>query len=99
MCIRDRYNYAAKHNPMVFFTDTSGGCDTTTSNPMRERYAPLQQLTLDLQNGDVADYNWITPNQFNDMRTGLSNGYGGAPAAPNKGDLADIAQGDNFLAR
>ena len=44
-----QYNYAAKHNPMVFFTDTDGGCDTTTSNPMRTHYAPLQQLALDLQ--------------------------------------------------
>jgi hypothetical protein len=94
-----QYNYAAKHNPMVFFADTNGGCNPTTSNPLRTQYAPLQQLALDLQNDEVADYNWITPNQFNDQHTGLSNGYGGAPALPNKGDLADIAQGDNFLAR
>ena len=33
------------------------------------------------------------------MHSGLSNGYGGAVGAPNKGDRADIAQGDNFLAR
>jgi phosphatidylinositol-3-phosphatase len=94
-----QYNYAAKHNPMVFFTDTNGGCNTTTSNPLRTQYAPLQQLALDLQSGDVADYTWITPNQHNDMHTGLSNGYGGAPGSPNKGDRADIAQGDNFVAR
>ena len=94
-----QYNYAAKHNPMVFFTDTSGGCNTSTSNPLRTHYAPLQQLALDLQNDRVADYTWITPNQHNDMHTGLTNGYGGAPLTPNKGDRADIAQGDNFLAR
>jgi len=94
-----QYNYAAKHNPMVFFTDTNGGCDTSASNPSRTHYAPLQQLALDLQRDDVADYSWITPNQFNDQHTGLSNGYGGAPGSPNKGDRADIAQGDNFLAR
>jgi phosphatidylinositol-3-phosphatase len=94
-----QYNYAAKHNPMVFFSDTSGGCNTTTSNRLRTRYAPLQQLTLDLQNDEVADYTWITPNQYNDMHSGLSNGYGGPVGSPNKGDLADIAQGDNFLAR
>ena len=94
-----QYNYAAKHNPMVFFADTAGGCNTTTSNPQRSHYAPLQQLALDLQNDDVADYTWITPNQFNDMHTGLSNGYGGPSGTPNKGDRADIAQGDNFLAR
>jgi hypothetical protein len=84
---------------MVFFTDTNGGCDATNTNPLRTHYAPLQQLALDLQNGDVADYNWITPNQFNDMHTTLTNGYGGAPGAPIKGDGGRIAQGDNFLAR
>jgi hypothetical protein len=95
----NQYNYAAKHNPMVFFTDTSGGCDTSVSNPMRVQYAPLQQLTLDLQNNAVADYNWITPNQFNDMHTTLANGYGGPSGAAAKDDRGRIAQADNFLAR
>jgi hypothetical protein len=89
-----QYNYAAKHNPMVFFTDTAGGCNTTASNPLRTQYAPLQQLALDLQNDDVADYSWITPNQFNDMHTTLSTNYGSLT-----GDAARIAQGDDFLAR
>jgi hypothetical protein len=95
----NQYNYAAKHNPMVFFTDTSGGCNTSIANPMRAQYAPLQQLTLDLQNNDVADYNWITPNQFNDMHTTVANGYGGPSGAAAKDDRGRIAQGDNFLAR
>ena len=29
-----QYNYAAKHNPMVFFTDTNGGNDATPKNPL-----------------------------------------------------------------
>jgi len=95
----NQYNYAAKHNPMVFFTDTSGGCDTTASNSQRLNYAPLQQFALDLQHDDLADYTWITPNQFNDQHTTLTNGYGGAAGTPLKGDPARIAQGDNFLAR
>jgi len=95
----NQYNYAAKHNPMVFFTDTSGGCNITTSNPMRLQYAPLQQLALDLQNDDLADYNWITPDQFNDQHSALKNGYGGPSGAPATGDLAAIGEGDNALAR
>ena len=79
---------------MVFFSDTSGGCDTTPSNTMRLQYAPLQQLALDLQTDAVADYNWITPNQFNDMHTTLATNYGVFT-----GDAARIAQGDNFVAR
>ena len=95
----NQFNYAAKHNPMVFFSDTAGGCDTSTSNPMRFHYAPLQQLAFDLRTDDVADYNWITPDQYNDQHSALTNGYGGPAKTPNTGDPAEIAQGDNFLAR
>jgi phosphatidylinositol-3-phosphatase len=88
-----QFNYAAKHNPQVFFTDSNGGNDTSTNNPLRLQYAPLQQLFDDLANNQVADYNWITPNQFNDMHTALTGGFQGLT-----GDAANIRQGDNFLA-
>ena len=91
----NQFNYAAKHNPMVYFTDTNGRCDTSTMNAMRLHYAPLQQLALDLANNRVADYNWITPDQYNDQHTSLSKGYGQYASS----DSAQIAQGDNFLAR
>jgi len=87
-----QFNYAAKHNPQVFFTDSNGGDDTTPFNPLSHNYAPLQQLFVDLANNSVADYNWITPNQFNDMHTALSGGFLGLT-----GDAANIRQGDNFL--
>jgi phosphatidylinositol-3-phosphatase len=89
-----QFNYAAKHNPMVFFTDTNGGNDASTSNPLAKQYAPLQQLFTDLQNNTVADYNWITPNQYNDMHTALTGGYKGLT-----GDAANLKQGDDFLAQ
>jgi hypothetical protein len=94
-----QFNYAAKHNPMLYFTDTNGGCNPTPSNPLRLRYAPLQQLALDLASDAVADYNWITPNQFNDQHTTLATGYGQYPNSGSTADSARIAQGDNFLAR
>ena len=87
-----QYNYAAKHNPMVFFTDSNGGDDATTANPLSHHYAPLQQLFVDLASNSVADYNWITPDQYNDMHTGLTGGFLGLT-----GDAANIRQGDNFL--
>ena len=90
----NQYNYAAKHNPELFFTDTNGGNDPSTSNPLAKQYAPLQQLFVDLNNNTVADYNWITPNQYNDMHTALSGGYKGLT-----GDAANIKQGDDFLAQ
>jgi hypothetical protein len=87
-----QYNYAPKHNPMVFFTDTNGGNNTTTS--LSSQYAPLQQLAVDLANNSVANYNWITPDQYNDQHTSLKNGFAGVT-----GDAANIKQGDNALAR
>ena len=90
----NQFNYAAKHNPMVLFTDTNGGDDTTTANPLACKYAPLHQLFADLANDDVADYNWISPNQYNDMHTSLTGGYKGLT-----GDAANIRQGDDFLAQ
>ena len=90
----NQFNYAAKHNPQVFFTDTNGGNDATPANPLSTRYAPLQQLFVDLTNDTVAEYNWITPNQFNDMHTTLAGGYKGL-----SGDPAKIRQGDDFLSQ
>jgi len=87
-----QFNYAAKHNPQIFFRDTNGGCPATLSGRL---YPPLQQFVLDLENNDVADYNWITPNQFNDQHSRLSSGYGAFGST----DQGAIAQGDNFLAR
>jgi len=87
-----QYNYAAKHNPMAFFTDTNGGNDATPTNPLSTHYSPLQQLRADLANGTVADYNWITPDQYNDMHSALGGDYKGLT-----GDAANVRQGDDFL--
>jgi hypothetical protein len=87
-----QYNYAAKHNPQIFFADTNGGCPAAPSM----NYPPLQQLALDLQSGRLADYIWITPDQYNDQHTPLKAGYGMFVPATDQGG---IAQGDNFLAR
>ncbi len=89
---KNQYNYAAKHNPMVLFKDTNGGNDPSNHNLLSQNYVPLQQLAIDLASNTVADYNWITPNQYNDMHTGLSGGYAGLT-----GDAAQIKQGDDFL--
>jgi hypothetical protein len=84
-----QFDYAVKHNPQAFFTATNG--PSNASN-----YAPLSQLQTDLNNNSVAKYNWITPNQFNDMHSTLNGGfiYNGVHFT---GDAANIAQGDNFL--
>lgn len=60
--------YAPKHDPMVFFDDV-----TNTNNPKSprciEHVRPLSELERDLSAGSVARYNFITPNECNDMHT------------------------------
>lgn len=74
-----QYDYAAKHDPQVFFPATNGGtttsANTSPSNPQAQNYAPLQQLASDLANNNVALYNFISPDQFNDMHTTLTGGF------------------------
>jgi hypothetical protein len=89
-----QYNYAPKHNPMVLFDDTNGGNNSTPANPLARHYAPLQQLAFDLANDRVADYNWITPDQYNEMHSALTGGFAGLT-----GDSSQIKAGDNALSR
>ena len=93
-----QYNYAAKHNPEVFFPSTNGGDDPTSANSQSQNYAPLQQLQTDLTNNTVARFNWITPDQFNDMHSALNTNftYNGQTFAAGT-DQEAVALGDNFL--
>ena len=63
-----------------------------------QNYAPLQQLSTDLTNNTVAKYNWITPDQYNDMHSALNTDftYNGVTYAAGS-DEEQIALGDNFL--
>ncbi len=85
----DQYNYAAKHDPQVFFSDTNGPGEVS-------HYAPLQQLSTDLANNTVAKYNWITPDQYNEMHSPLTGGFT-YQGVHYTGDQAAVAEGDNFL--
>jgi hypothetical protein len=80
-----QYNYAEKHNPMAFFTDTA-----------TQNVEPISQLATDLATNNVGQYNWITPDQYNDMHSALTAGftYHGTHYT---GDQSAVAAGDNFL--
>ncbi len=82
-----QFNYAVKHNPMAFFSDSA----------IANVY-PLDQLFADLADGAVGKYNWITPNQFDDAHSALTGGFT-YQGVHYTGDQASIAQGDNFLAQ
>jgi len=81
-----QYNYAVKHNPMAFFHDSA----------VRNVY-PLAQLFEDLTNNAVAQFSWITPNQYDDAHSPLSGGFT-YQGTNYTGDQSAVAQGDNFLA-
>lgn len=85
----NQYGYAVKHDPMAFFTDSR-------SNP--NAYKTFSQLQSDLANNTYAQFNWITPDVYNDMHSSLSGGftYNGIHYT---GDQSAIAAGDNFLSQ
>jgi phosphatidylinositol-3-phosphatase len=92
----NQYNFACKHDGTLFFKDTNGGNVTDTTNKLRTHYRPLQQLFKDLQSNKIARYNLITPDQYNEMHSALTNGFTYHDVAYT-GDLSQIAAADNFL--
>jgi phosphatidylinositol-3-phosphatase len=79
------YLYAVKHNPMAFFSDTE-----------TENVYPLTNFLNQLTNNQVGRYNWITPDEYNEMHTPLPSGFTYHGTAYT-GDQAAVAEGDNFL--
>lgn len=78
-------NYAPKHDPFIFFRDVSGSTPSKTNAFCAAHHKPLTALATDLASDTVAAYNFITPNQCNDMHSSCS-------------PLNDpIRQGDNWL--
>lgn len=87
-------NYAPKHNPMLFFDDVTNTNDAKAPGCI-EHMRPFTatptegaggDLESDLTKGNVARYNFITPNQCND---------GHSPCAPQNNK---VKQGDDWLA-
>lgn len=62
-------SYAAKHDPFVFFQDVSGNPPSTTNTYCASHHKVLTTTNLqnDLNSGNVANYNFLTPNLCNDM--------------------------------
>jgi phosphatidylinositol-3-phosphatase len=60
--------YAAKHNPFVYFDDLTGNLDPHDPTCLAHN-RPYPELASDLASGTVASYNFITPNQCNDMHS------------------------------
>jgi len=79
-------HYAAKHNPFVFFRDVSGSPPSKNNSYCVAHHKNYKALADDLLNNRVATYNFITPNECNDMH--------GDSGCPNSNE---IQSGDNWL--
>jgi len=74
----NQYNYApstTRNCSSPLFTTTNGGNNPSASNPLSKNYAQLQQLQTDLNSNTVAQYNWITPDQYNDVHSARTGGF------------------------
>ncbi len=58
--------YAAKHNPMIFFDDVTDN-NNPNSTYCIDHMRPYAELAADLDNNAVANYNFITPDECDDM--------------------------------
>jgi hypothetical protein len=86
--------YKPKHNPMVFFDDVTNGNDPSSTRCV-EHVRPLTELEADLSDAKkVARYNFITPNQCDDMHSNCATGDAGS-ATPVS---LEEKQGDDWLA-
>jgi hypothetical protein len=75
--------YYVKHNPFAFFDDVTAPTGNCTS-VMR----PFTELATDIANNNLARYNFITPNIYNDM-------HDNDPAGLNNA----VKQGDTWLSQ
>jgi phospholipase C len=84
--------YKPKHNPMVFFDDVTNNNDPSSARciehmrPFTDTGTPGGDFESDLAAGTVAAYNFVIPNQCNDMHSAC---------APQNNE---IKQGDDWLA-
>jgi len=79
-------HYAAKHNPFVFFRDVSGSPPSKNNSYCVAHHKNYKALAGDLAAGTVATYNFVTPNECNDM-----HGDSGCPISN------EIKSGDTWL--
>jgi hypothetical protein len=84
--LSNRYPYAVRHDPFVYFKDVTKQNDPNSTDCIRH-IRPFEELGKDLADDAVAPYNFITPNVCDDMHDSCS-------PLRNR-----IAQGDTWLAK
>lgn len=66
--LTSRGAYQPKHNPMIYFDDVTDG-NSPDAKRCIDHVRPLAELRDHLKKGDVARYNFIIPDQCNDMHS------------------------------
>ena len=66
--LTSRGAYQPKHNPMIYFDDVTDG-NKSAAKRCIEHVRPLAELRAHLKSGGVARYNFIIPDQCNDMHS------------------------------
>lgn len=65
--------YAPKHDPFVYFDDVTGNQNPNSAFCIAH-VRPYTELAADLQNNNLASYNFITPNLCDDMHDSCNGG-------------------------
>jgi hypothetical protein len=108
--------YATKHNPTLAFQNVRSAPDFNGANrtmgggqwdeaikrsPATPEGWDIDQLGTDLRNGDIANLNFLVPDQCDDMHgvkwTGTIEGSGEGAAPSDCGGNAIIYRGDNYV--
>jgi hypothetical protein len=84
--LSNKYPYAVRHDPFVYFDDVTDKKNVRSAYCI-EHIRPFYELARDLASNSVAQYNFITPNVWDDMHDGRDPAYN------------QIAQGDDWLAK
>jgi phospholipase C len=69
----DNPSFAVRHEPFAYFNDVTDNHDKNSAKCIAH-LRPFDELRKDLRNNTVARYNFITPNQCDDMHDGCATG-------------------------
>lgn len=84
-------NYAAKHDPFVFFRDVVGSPPSATTATCGTHHKALADLAGDLAAGTVANYAFVTPDLCHDM-------HGSFSCPSGLGTQTNVKAGDDWAA-
>ncbi len=82
--------YAAKHDPFVFFQDVAGSPPSKTSARCIAHHKPYAKLAADLAGGQLRGFVFVTPNLCHDMHGALTCASGFSSAK-------NVKAGDTWL--